>query len=156
MEEVWKNLQKVIQKGGKNEEKTFKKAMWKKSRKNMVLTDALPANPGRPLSPTNTTKSTRYIQTFHTNPTMSEEGEWRRVCEERWLQTSNTPRAPSGPERIYLKSVFSGLRGKPVEGPRLHYPLRARTPRYAILGAICCSKYHFIRPKGPCGTLFQL
>ena len=55
-----------------------------------------------------------------------------------------------------MKSVFSGLRGKPVEGPRPHYPLRARTPRYAILGAICCSKYHFIRPKGPCGTLFRL
>ena len=39
-------------------------------------------------------KSTRNIQTFHTNPTMSEEGEceegeWRRVSEERWLQKTN-------------------------------------------------------------------
>ena len=31
MEKVWKNLQKVIQKGGKNEEKTFKKTMREKT-----------------------------------------------------------------------------------------------------------------------------
>ena len=56
---------------------------------------------------------------------------------------------------IYLKSVFSGLRGKPVEGPRLHCQLRPRTPWYAILGTICGSKYNCIHPKAPCGTLFQ-
>ena len=57
---------------------------------------------------------------------------------------------------IYLKSVFSGLRGKPVEGPRLHCQLRPRTPWYAILGTICGSKYNCIHPKAPCRTLFQL
>ena len=31
MEKVWKNLQKVIQKGGKNEEKTLKKTMREKA-----------------------------------------------------------------------------------------------------------------------------
>ena len=38
----------------------------------------LAGTPGEQGNPTNKTKSTRNIQTFHTNPTMSEEGE----CEE--------------------------------------------------------------------------
>ena len=40
MEKVWKNLQKVIQKGGKNEEKTFKKLCEKRMTFRGVLPQA--------------------------------------------------------------------------------------------------------------------
>ena len=52
MEKVWKNLQKVIQKGGKNEEKTLKKTMWKNSWKTSA----------RPSQPRVTRESHKHIQ----------------------------------------------------------------------------------------------
>ena len=99
MEKVWKNLQKVIRKGGKHEEKTFQKTMWKKRSEKRGWGHETPESPGGPWAQQTQQKSTRYIQTFHTNPTMSEEGdceegEWRKVSEERWLQKTNFNHLP--------------------------------------------------------------
>ena len=60
-------------------------------------------------------KSTRYTQTFHTNPTMSEEGEceegeWSRVSVKRWLQKTNFNH-PTRLGRLQARSGYIGPKG---------------------------------------------
>ena len=118
MEKVWTNLQKVIQKGGKNEEKTFNKNDVKKKN------DFLSENPGNPIQ--RWAQQTTQINKKHTNlphkPNNErrrwvrrrwvKKGEWRKVTSKDQLQPSDTPRAPSGPERIYLNSAPPGVPGE--------------------------------------------
>ena len=92
MEQIWKNLQKVIQKGGKNEEKTFKKTRWKKTSKK----EAAPLKPGGAPQPgkelfedTQNTDNTRWVK----------EGESKqhpnKVSEERWVKKGDFKRPTS-------------------------------------------------------------
>ena len=82
MEKVWKNLQKVIQKGGKNEEQAFKKSMREKA---WVL-DARGRIPGVSPQPNKHNKSQ---QETHKPSTQTQQ--WakkvsaKKVSEEGWM-----------------------------------------------------------------------
>ena len=107
MVKVWNNLQKVIQKGGKNEEKTFKKTMWTKTLKKggLFLKPRVDPEPNKHnKSQQETHKPSTQTQQWAKK--VSEEGcvkkgERRKVTSKDQLQPSGPPRAPSGPERIY-------------------------------------------------------
>ena len=93
--------------------------MWKKT----WLLEAFHRDTRREGEPNKQHKSTRNIQTFHTNPTMSEEGEWRRVCEERWLQKTNFNH-PTRLGRLQARSGYIRRRDRPGDPGILHTGLR--------------------------------
>ena len=98
----WNIIKIVIQNWCKNHEKTIKKSIQKKGRK----TEVRARNPGKPRAPVRVTIGLQKDNKRKTT--------WRRGIQ-RGDKPRNfdTPRAPSGPERIYLSSASLGFPGKP-------------------------------------------
>ena len=111
--------------------------MWKKG----WHFEPKPGNNDRAFAPTNTTK----VNKIHTNLPHKPNNERRRWVRRRWvkkgeckkvtskdqLQPSDTPRAPSGPERIYWPMGPPGIRGNDRlhrVSPLLHHPVPLHSP----------------------------
>ena len=95
MEKVWKNLQKVIQKGGKNEEKTFKKTMWKKTWL-FERRETKPRSPREAPEPNKHNKSQQdtYKPSTQT-PQWARKVTAKKVSEEGWVKKGDFKRPTS-------------------------------------------------------------
>ena len=81
MDEIWKNLQQVIQKGGNNEDKTFKKSMWKKG----WLFEPKPGNNDRAFAPTNNTNQQETYKPSTQTQQWAKKVSAKKVSEEGWM-----------------------------------------------------------------------
>ena len=107
----WKKYEKTFKKWSKKEVKIKKKPSKKRCEKNIRKTDIPAHHPGAALSPTNTTKVNKKHTNLPHKPNNErrrwvwrrcvKKGECKKVTSKDQLQPSTTPRAPSGPERIY-------------------------------------------------------
>ena len=126
----WKKYEKTFKKLSKKEVNMKKKPSKNRCEKKDDFWRRFAGTPGEKGNPTNNTKSTRNIQTFHTNPTMSEEGEceegeWRRVSVKRWLQKTNFNH-PTRLGRLQARSGYIWAQDRP--GYPVKWRKALRTP----------------------------
>ena len=107
-----KNIGKTSKKSSKIDAKTIKKPSknrFKKKVEKQRSGPATPGNPGKPAAPVRVTKRPTERQQKEDNP---KERNSERSMQRDQPRPFNTPRAPSGPERIYLSSGCARVSGE--------------------------------------------
>ena len=121
-----KNLQKVIQKGGKNEEKTLKKSMWEKAW-------VLDAPRGMPEPTPEPNKHNKSQQETHKPSTQTQQ--WAKKVSEEGCVKKGESKPLTRLGRLQARSGYIGAKG------RSGYPAKRGT-KLGILGGFSTGTWH--------------